>query len=99
MGNCYSADHIAEDHINADITYNIEEPQQKYMYRLGTASYRLLGGLNAFYWIHTLPLASAVVQNQRVELINFLTYYWKNHSSQIQEFKLMYNNNNNNNND
>ena len=30
MGNCYSADHIAEDHIHTDITCNIEEPQQKY---------------------------------------------------------------------
>ena len=30
MGNCYSADHIAEDHIQTDITCNIEEPQQKY---------------------------------------------------------------------
>ena len=25
MGNCYSADHIAEDHILTDITYNIEK--------------------------------------------------------------------------
>ena len=63
MGNCYSADHIAEDHIHTDITCNIEEPQQKYMYRLGTVSNRLVGGLNAFYWIHTLPSAFAVVQN------------------------------------
>ena len=29
MGNFYSADHIA-DHIQTDITYNTEEPQQKY---------------------------------------------------------------------
>ena len=43
MGDCYSADHIAEDHIHTDITYKIEEPQQ--MYRLGTVSNRLLGGL------------------------------------------------------
>ena len=42
MGNCYSVDHIAEDHIYTDITYNIEEPQQKY--RLGMVSKRLLGG-------------------------------------------------------
>ena len=41
MGNCYSTDHIAEDHIHTDITFNIEEPQQKY--RLGTLSNRLLG--------------------------------------------------------
>ena len=35
MGSCYTADHIAEDHIHTDITiYYIEEPQQKY--RLGT---------------------------------------------------------------
>ena len=40
MGNCYSIDHNAEDHIHTDITYNIEEPQQKY--RLGTVSNRLL---------------------------------------------------------
>ena len=54
MGNCYSADHIAEDQIHADIPCNLEEPQQKY--RPETASNRLLGGggLNMFYWIHTL---------------------------------------------
>ena len=28
MGSCYSADHIAEDHIHTDITCNIEEPQE-----------------------------------------------------------------------
>ena len=43
MGNCYSADHTAEDHIHTDITCNIEETQQRY--RLGTVSKRLLGGL------------------------------------------------------
>ena len=42
MGNCYSADHIAEDHIHTDITCNIEEPHQKY--RLRTVSNRLLWG-------------------------------------------------------
>ena len=36
MGTCYSADHIAEDHIHTDMTYNIEEPKQKF--RLGTVS-------------------------------------------------------------
>ena len=49
MGNCYSIDHIAEDHIHTDITCNIEEPQQKY--RIGTVSNRLLGGLTMFYMI------------------------------------------------
>ena len=33
MGNCYSVDHIAEDHIRTDITCNTEEPKQQY--RLG----------------------------------------------------------------
>ena len=42
MGNCYSADDIAEDHIHTDITCNIEEPQQKY--RLGTVRNRLPEG-------------------------------------------------------
>ena len=42
MGNCYSADHIAEDHIHTDITCITEEPQQKN--RLGTVSNLLLGG-------------------------------------------------------
>ena len=54
MGNSYSADNIADDHIHTDMTCNIEEPKQKY--RLGTVSYRLLGwgeGLNKFYWIQT----------------------------------------------
>ena len=41
MCNCYLVDHIAEDHIYRDITYNIEEPQQ--MHGLGTVSNRLLG--------------------------------------------------------
>ena len=39
MGNCYSIDHITQDHIHTDITCNIEEPQQKY--RLVTVSNRL----------------------------------------------------------
>ena len=30
MGNCYSIDHIADDHIHTGITYNIKESQQKY---------------------------------------------------------------------
>ena len=42
MGNSYSADHIAKDHIHTYITCNIEEPLQKY--RLGTVSYRFEGG-------------------------------------------------------
>ena len=41
MGNCYSTDHIAEDHIHIDVTCNIDEPQQKYC--LGTVRNRLLG--------------------------------------------------------
>ena len=41
MGNWYSADNIAKDHIHTDIPCNIEKPQQKY--RLGTVSNRLLG--------------------------------------------------------
>ena len=57
MDNCYSTNHITEDHIHRDITCNIEEPQQKY--RLGTVGNRLLGGgcLNMFYWIQTLALS------------------------------------------
>ena len=41
MGNCYSADHIAEHHIYTDITCSIEGAQQKF--RLGKVSNRLLG--------------------------------------------------------
>ena len=41
MGSCYTGDRNAEDHIDTDITCNVEERQQTY--RLGTASYRLLG--------------------------------------------------------
>ena len=47
MGNCYSADHIAGDHIHTDITCNMEEPQQKF--RLGTVSNRLIGANYANY--------------------------------------------------
>ena len=43
MGNCYSVDNFAKDHIHTNMTCNIEEPQQKY--RLGTVSNRLLGGV------------------------------------------------------
>ena len=68
MGNCYLADHIAEEHIHIYITCNTEEPQQKY--RLGTVSNRLMGGLNMFYWIQTSPSASAIVQpNQTITTI------------------------------
>ena len=41
MGNCYSAYHIAEDHIHTDLTRNTEEPQQKF--RLGAGINKLLG--------------------------------------------------------
>ena len=33
MANCFSANHIAEDHLRTDMTCNIEEPQQKKMER------------------------------------------------------------------
>ena len=42
MGSCYSGDHTAEDHLHTDITWNFEEPQQKY--RPSTVNNRLLGG-------------------------------------------------------
>ena len=42
MGNSYSTDHKAEDHMHTDITCKIEEPQQKY--RLGKVNNILLGG-------------------------------------------------------
>lgn len=41
MDDCYSSDHIAEDHKHTDISYDSDEPQQKY--RLGMASKTLLG--------------------------------------------------------
>ena len=50
MGNCYSTDHIAKDHMPTDIVCSTEEPQQ--MYRLGTDSNRFLGGdgsINLFF--------------------------------------------------
>ena len=33
IGNCYSFEHIAEDHIHTEIACNIVEPQQKYRHR------------------------------------------------------------------
>ena len=45
MGNCYSADHIAEDHIHTDITCNIEEPQQKYRLGRSVIDYMGVGGV------------------------------------------------------
>ena len=41
MGNCYSIDHTAEDHIHIDITYTTKEQQQKYRHR--TVTNRLAG--------------------------------------------------------
>ena len=62
MGRSSSTGHIAEDHVHTDITCNIEEPQQKYMYRFETASNRLLGRGEASvidYWGKTMLLKSA----------------------------------------
>ena len=42
MGNCYSTDYMAEEHIHTGTTCNIEEPQQKYSF--GTVSNRLRRG-------------------------------------------------------
>ena len=60
MGNCYSADHIAEDHKQTDLTYNIVDPQQKYC--LGTVSTRLLRVLNVvvvlLFYVHGKHLRS-----------------------------------------
>ena len=63
IGNCYSADHIAEDHKHTDITCNTEEPQQKY--RIGKVSYSILGGgdKHVLPYPNPRPLASAVVLN------------------------------------
>lgn len=55
MGNGYSGDHIAKDHIHTDIKCTIVEPQQKY--RLRMVSNRLLEVLNMFYWVQTLALS------------------------------------------
>ena len=43
MDNCYSVDHIAEDHIQTNIICNTEEVSQQ-KYHLGTVSNRLPGG-------------------------------------------------------
>ena len=65
MGDCYSVDHSAEDHIHTDIKRSTEEPQQKY--RLGTVSNRFLleGGLKLVLLdlSKPSPLAAAVVRN------------------------------------
>ena len=57
-------------------TTNKYEPQQKH--RLGTASEKLLGGLNLFYGIPTSPSASIMAQN--IQLFGpregFLTHQW-----------------------
>ena len=56
MGNYYSGEHIAEDHILTDLTTcNIEELKQKHC--LGTDRNRFLEALNMFYWIQTLALS------------------------------------------
>ena len=53
MGNWYSADHIAKDHVHTDMTCNSAEPQQKY--RLGTVSNRLLGGSLTRFFLDPNP--------------------------------------------
>ena len=59
MGNCYSIDHIAEEHIQTDIACSIEEPQQKY--HLGTVSNRLLvGGLKLVLLDPNLTLCASL---------------------------------------
>ena len=56
MGSCYSGDRVVGDHIHTDIIKcNIGERVQ--IYRLGTVSNRLLGGLNMFCWALTSPFA------------------------------------------
>ena len=57
MGSCYSNDRFA---YTDKTPCKIEEPSQKY--HLGTASNRLLGGLNMFYCTQTSPSASVKVQ-------------------------------------
>ena len=73
MGNYYSAVHIADDHIHADITYNIEEPQQKY--RLGTVSNRLLGAKTSFTGSKPHPTVKKHMQNIYKYLISSLNTY------------------------
>ena len=60
MGNCYSTDHIAEDH--TDMICNVEEPQQNY--HLGTVSNRLQGegGLKLVLLDPDLALCSVIFQ-------------------------------------
>ena len=55
MGNNIQLTILLKNHIHTDLTCNTEEPQQKYC--LGMVSNRLLGDLNAFYWIQTLALS------------------------------------------
>ena len=87
MGNCYSTDQTAEDHIHTDIACNIEEPQQKY--RLGTVSNRILGSregvLKPVLLDPNPPSASVIVQlikpcttnstNQQKKLTSDFTYF------------------------
>ena len=59
MDNCYSVDHIAEDHILLGITLR--------NHNRSTALERSVidywWGLNMFYWIQTSPSASVIVQS------------------------------------
>ena len=58
------------------IITNKYEPQQKH--RLGTASKKLLGGLNRFDGIPTSPSASVMAQNTQLfgPREGFLTHQW-----------------------
>ena len=62
MSNRYSADHIVKDHLHTDITYNTEEPPQKY--RLGTVSNRLLGAAK-FIFTYFFILNYKTEQNRK----------------------------------
>ena len=57
MGNCYSADQTAEEHIHTDITCNTEEHNRS------TALERLVIDYLGVTGSEPSPLASAVVRN------------------------------------
>ena len=62
MDNCYSADHIAEDHKHTDITCNIENHNRSAALERSVIDYILLwGGFKLVFLSQPSLLASAVV--------------------------------------
>ena len=77
MGNRYSSDNVAGDHIHTDITTcNIEEPHRSDSLKRSVIDYFGRGvGLNMFSWIKTLPSPLYAFYIELSSGLNLLKYF------------------------